>query len=67
MLSERERTNAVKILHIFRTEPISTTLLLAQIISGEAEFISFELFNQSEIDYDRLIDLLFSCDKSICW
>jgi hypothetical protein len=56
----------MKLLHIFRSEPTPEVLRLSEILSEENETIPFELY-RNEVDYDRLVKLIFSSDKVISW
>ena len=56
----------MKILHILKTEPDTNTKTFIDILSeGEESFI-FSL-NDEQADYEKLIDLIFEYDKTICW
>jgi hypothetical protein len=56
----------MKLLHIFRSEPMPEVLRLSEILSEDNETICFELY-RNEVDYDRLVELIFSSDKVISW
>jgi hypothetical protein len=56
----------MKLLHVFRSEPSADVLKMADILSEGNETVRFDLF-QKEVDYDRLVDLIFSCDKTVSW
>ncbi len=56
----------MKILHIFRSEPTPDVEKLATILSEGQEAVRFPLY-QSPVDYDRLIEMIFSNDKVISW
>jgi hypothetical protein len=58
----------MKIVHIFRSEPTPAVEKLANILSEGQEAIRFPLY-EGPVDYDRLIELVFSNDndKVISW
>ncbi len=56
----------MKILHILKTEPDDDTKTLIDIVSRGEESTIFELFNDN-VDYERLIDLIFEHDKVVTW
>lgn len=56
----------MKLLHIFRSPPSPDVAKLVDILSEGNETIRFDLF-QEEVDYGRLVELIFSHDKNICW
>ena len=56
----------MKFLHIFRSEPTTKVLKLVEILSEGNETTRFELY-QDEIDYDHLVELIFTYDKIISW
>lgn len=56
----------MKLLQIFRSKPTLEVLRLSEILSEENETIRFELY-RNEVDYDRLVELIFSSDKVISW
>ena len=56
----------MKLLHIFRSVPNPDVLKIVDILSEGNETIRFDLF-QKEVDYDRLVELIFSHDKTISW
>lgn len=56
----------MKILHILKTEPDATTKRLIETISRENESTIFSLY-EKEVDYDRLIDLIFAHESNISW
>jgi hypothetical protein len=56
----------MKILHIFRSEPTPDVEKLAAILSEGQEALRFPLY-EGPVDYDRLIELVFSNDKVISW
>ncbi len=56
----------MKLLQVFRSEPSPDVLKLADIISEGNETIRIDLF-QGDVDYDRLVELIFTCDKTVSW
>jgi hypothetical protein len=56
----------MKILHIFRSEPTADVEKLTSILSEGQEAIRVPLY-EGPVDYDRLIELVFSNDKVISW
>ncbi|MBN1831156.1 MAG: hypothetical protein JW896_03510 [Deltaproteobacteria bacterium] len=56
----------MKILHILKSEPDDNTNTLIRIISEGEECVLFPLY-KGEQDYEKLIDLIFECDKTISW
>jgi len=56
----------VKILHIYRFEPDEVINLLTEAWDEGNEVVEFHLY-QTGVDYGRLIDLIFQCDKVLTW
>ena len=56
----------MKILNVYRSEPDETTKKLVAIVSEGNESESFDL-NVDAPDYDKLVDMVFGADKTICW
>ena len=56
----------MKILHILKSEPDETINRLMASFSEDDEIQYFELFSE-DVDYDKLIKLVFMSDKVICW
>lgn len=56
----------MKNLHILRSEPTPMTRNFIQAISSDGENELFLLY-QKDIDYDRLVNEIFSSDRVICW
>ncbi len=56
----------MKILHVYRNEPDDTTKKLVEIVSEGRETESFDL-NVDAPDYDKLVDMIFEADQTICW
>ena len=52
-------------LHILRSEPDERVLELIRMISPD-DSMQIPLYEET-VDYDRLIDALFSHDRVICW
>ena len=58
--------NKMKILHILKSEPDEVVKILMEPSSGRNETRRFEMYNDN-VDYERLIELVFESDKVICW
>jgi hypothetical protein len=56
----------MKILHVYRNAPKEDTKKLVAIVSEGRESESFNLYD-SNPNYDRLVDMVLSADKTICW
>ncbi len=56
----------MKILNVYRSEPDDTTNKLVTIVSEGNESESYDL-NVDAPDYDKLVDMVFDADKTICW
>jgi hypothetical protein len=56
----------MKLLHIFRSNPTDEVLLLTKILSEENETTQFPL-DKETIDYNQLVELIFSHEKVISW
>jgi len=56
----------MKVLHIYKTEPDQTTKTLVNILSEGQEATEFELF-KDDVDYEKLLDLIFEHDKVVTW
>ena len=56
----------MRVLHIYKTEPDQTTKTLVNILSEGQEATEFELF-KDDVDYERLLDLIFEHDKVVTW
>lgn len=56
----------MKLLNVYRSEPDDTTKKLVDIVSEGNDTESFDL-NVDSPDYDKLVDMVFDADKTICW
>jgi len=56
----------MKILNVYRSEPDDTTKQLVTIVSEGRDAESFDL-NVDAPDYDKLVDMIFDADQTICW
>ncbi len=56
----------MKILHIYREKPDETALTLAEAWNEGNEVNEFHLY-EPPVDYDKLIELVFDCDKVLNW
>ena len=55
-------------LHILKSEPDEIQKTLMSAFATESECLFFPLFDDKKnIDYERLIDLIFEYDKIITW
>ena len=55
-------------LHILKSEPDEIQKILMSSFDMESECVFFPLFDEKKnIDYEKLIDLIFECDKTITW
>ncbi len=56
----------MKILNIYRSEPDTTTKTLVEIVTRDRDSDSFFL-NTEKPDYDKLVDMIYEADQTICW
>jgi hypothetical protein len=56
----------MKLLHIFRSQPTEQVMKLADILSKGNETAQVPLYEET-VDYDRLVELIFSNDKVVSW
>ena len=56
----------MKLLNVYRNEPNDDTKKLVEIVSEGNEAESFTLYD-GDPDYDKLVDMVFDADKTICW
>jgi len=56
----------MKLLNIYRSAPNDDVKKLVEIVSKDREAQSFDL-NVDTPDYDKLLDLVFDADQTICW
>ncbi len=56
----------MKILNIYRSEPDTTVKALVEIVTRDRESDIFYL-NVDAPDYDKLVDMIFEADQTICW
>lgn len=56
----------MKILHILKSEPDGNTKKLIEILSAGQDSELFPLY-KGEVDYDKLLDLIFERDRVISW
>jgi len=56
----------MKCLHILKSEPDENTRRLIEILSGGEEPELFPLY-EGEVDYDKLLELIFERDRVISW
>lgn len=60
------KENFMRILHLLRTEPDITVEKFIDYFSDEEE-CAVNFLYQDNINWDRLVDDIFSYDKVICW
>jgi hypothetical protein len=56
----------MKLLHVYRSEANDDVKKLVEIVSEGRECQSFNL-NVESPDYDKLVDMVFTADQTICW
>ncbi|MEW6595189.1 MAG: hypothetical protein AB1413_10000 [Thermodesulfobacteriota bacterium] len=56
----------MKLLHVYRSEANDDVKKLVEIVSEGRECQSFSL-NVESPDYDKLVDMVFEADQTICW
>jgi hypothetical protein len=56
----------MKILHVHKSEPDEILKKLMEPVSEGNEVEHFEMY-KGDVDYDKLIELVFGHDKVICW
>jgi dsDNA-binding SOS-regulon protein len=56
----------MKLLNIYRSEPNDDVKKLVEIVSRDREAQSFDL-NVDAPDYDKMLDMVFDADQTICW
>ena len=56
----------MKLLHIHRSQPTEEVLKLQEILSEGNEVSSFSLYD-GEVDYAKLVEVIFSNDKVVSW
>jgi len=56
----------MKVLHVLKSEPDEILQKLMEPVSEGNEVQQFELYD-GDVDYDKLIELVFDHDKIICW
>ena len=56
----------MKTLHILKSEPDDNTRTLLDILTEGEDAVTVPLY-EKEIDYDRLIDLIFENDRTVSW
>ncbi len=57
----------MKILHILRSEPDEHLMTIIEKSSAAAVEIQTTLLYRTDVNYDQLIESVFSCDKVISW
>ena len=56
----------MKVLHVLKSEPDEIMRKLVGAFSEGNETREFEMFT-ADLDYDKLVELVFEYDKVICW
>ena len=56
----------MKVLHVLKSEPDETIKTLMGSFAESNEVQEFEMY-KGDVDYDKLIKLVFDSDKVICW
>jgi hypothetical protein len=56
----------MKILHILRSEPDQMTRNLILQSFENAQNIEIPIY-QKDVDYDKLVEEIFTSDKVVCW
>lgn len=56
----------MKILHVLKSEPDAVIKKVMEPLSKGNEAREFEMY-QGDVDYDKLVELVFDHDKVICW
>ena len=56
----------MKVLHVLKSEPDETIITLMDSFEEGGEVQEFEMY-KGDVDYDKLIELVFDSDKVICW
>jgi hypothetical protein len=56
----------MKTLHILKTEPDNNTRALIDSISQGEESAIFRIYDEN-VDYEKLIELIFEYDKTVSW
>ena len=56
----------MKILHVLKSEPDEIIKKLMGSFAESSEVQEFEMY-KGDVDYDKLIKLVFDSDKVICW
>jgi hypothetical protein len=56
----------MKTLHILKTEPDKDTRLLIDTLLQGEESSLFKMYDEP-VDYEKMIELIFECDKTVSW
>ena len=56
----------MKILHVFKSEPDAVIEKLIEPLAKGKKVREFKMY-QGNVDYDKLVELVFENDKVICW
>ena len=56
----------MKVLHVFKSVPDETVNTLKSGFAQRDEVQEFDM-HKGDVDYDKLIEMVFDNDKVICW
>jgi hypothetical protein len=56
----------MKVLHVLKSVPDESIKTLKSAFAQSDEVQEFEMY-KGDVDYDKLIELVFESDKVICW
>lgn len=56
----------MKVLHVLKSEPDEIIKSMMETLSEGNEVQQFEMY-KGDVDYDKLVELVFEHDKVICW
>jgi hypothetical protein len=56
----------MKILHVFKSEPDAVIEKLIESLAKGKKVRQFKMY-QGDVDYGKLVELVFENDKVICW
>lgn len=56
----------MKVLHVFKSVPDETINTLKSAFAQRDEVQEFDM-HKGDVDYDKLIEMVFDNDKVICW
>jgi len=56
----------MKLLYILKTAPSESQRALMKVIGEGCEVLEFPMY-EGDVDYDKLVDLIFEYDKTVTW